>query len=242
MHIAMWTCARSRSTLLLRSFQQHNRCITFDEPLYAPYLMSTDSEHPHKDEIVSHHETDYDAVISQITDKLPPGIDFSFQKHTANNIPQDRDLSWLMDLKSFFLIRSPKEIILSRQAIYKSNKNFSLHEIGLKDLYNLFVQIRDLTGETPVVLDSADLLKNPRRVLQRLSDLLGFAFSESMLSWPPGLRETDPVWAKSWYRTLLESSTFLPPVARDQALPSHLQAIHLACLPYYDELYQHRIQ
>ena len=28
---------------------------------------------------------------------------------------------------------------------------------------------------------------------------VGVEFDPAMLSWPPGLRETDGVWAKHWY-------------------------------------------
>ncbi len=242
MHIAMWTCARSRSTLLLRAFQQHTKCLAQDEPLYAPYLSVAGFDHPDRETILAHHETDYDVVIQHMTGNLPPDKDFSFQKHTANNVRQDRDLSWLKQLRSFFLIRSPAEILLSRQAIYQSKKIFRMSEVGLEDLYRLFLQVQELTGKTPIVLDSADLLKNPREVLQKLSQLLGFAFSESMLSWSPGLRKTDPAWARTWYRTLEHSTTFLPYRDKNMTLPAHLEILHAACLPFYNALYAQRIQ
>ena len=133
-------------------------------------------------------------------------------------------------------------IILSRHAIYKTEKHFSLHDIGLEDLYNLFLRIQEITGKTPIVLDSTDLLKNPCGMLQRLSELLGFTFSKSMLSWAPGLRKTDPAWSKTWYQALTKTHTFMPYVAKNEVLPAHLQAIHEVCLPFYNALYTHRIQ
>ncbi len=38
-HIALWTCPRSRSTLMTRAFEELEGCLIFDEPLYAPYLL-----------------------------------------------------------------------------------------------------------------------------------------------------------------------------------------------------------
>ena len=241
MHIAMWTCARSRSTLLLRAFQQHRRCLALDEPLYAPYLVSAGFDHPHRQEILDHHETDYDRVIQEMTGLLPPNIDFSFQKHTANNLRKTDKLTWLSTLKSFFLIRSPKEIILSRHDIYDGDRNFTLHEIGLRDLYQLFLKVQEITHTIPVVLDSTDLIKSPRTMLPRLCSRLGIEFSDSMMTWSPGLKESDPIWAKSWYRTLLNSSGFIPYKPATRPLPAHLVSLHEECLPFYEALSEHCI-
>ena len=49
------------------------------------------------------------------------------------------------------------------------------------------------------VYDARDVLENPERILRLLCDAVGVDFMEAMLSWPPGLRETDGIWAKHWY-------------------------------------------
>ena len=33
---------------------------------------------------------------------------------------------------------------------------------------------------------------------------------QAMLSWPPGLRETDGIWAKHWYGEVAKSTSFQP--------------------------------
>jgi hypothetical protein len=240
-HIAMWTCARSRSTLVTRAFQQLEGCVIFDEPFYPPYLLTQGLDHPHRLEIIEHHETDYDKVIRKITGELPKGISFSFQKHTANNLPKNRGIDWLMSLDNFFLIRPPNEIIASRQEIYNSPKNFTLHEIGLAELYDLFIIIQELTGTVPIVVDSTDLVKNPDNVLQALCTQLGLSYSDKMLTWQSGMRETDPIWAKTWYTTLFNSSGFIPYSQKEYALPEHLKQIVEECLPFYEKLYQYRL-
>ncbi len=101
-HIAMWTCARSRSTLITRAFQQLEGGVIFDEPFYPPYLLTQGLDHPHRLEIIKHHETDYEKVIRKITGELQQCISFSFQKHTANNLPQNRGVDWLMSFDNFF--------------------------------------------------------------------------------------------------------------------------------------------
>ena len=51
----------------------------------------------------------------------------------------------------------------------------------------------------PPVIDSRDVLQQPRGVLTRLCETVGVAFDERMLEWPPGFRDTDGVWARHWY-------------------------------------------
>lgn len=240
-HIAMWTCARSRSTLMTRAFQQLDGCVIFDEPFYPPYLVARGFDHPHRLEIIERHETNYEIVISQITGNLPQGSSFSFQKHTANNLPINLDLHWLMNLDNFFLIRHPSEIIYSRQKKYSYPKKFTLHEIGLKDLYDLFMLIQERTKKMPLVVDSTDLIKKPRQVLQALCSQMGVGYSDKMLGWHAGLRETDPVWAKTWYTTIINSSGFIPYTQQKITLPEHLRSVFEECLPFYEKLYQYRM-
>ena len=82
-HIAMWTCARRRSTLMTRAFQELDGCVIFDEPFYPPYLATQatqEFDHPQRLEIIERYETNYEKVISKITGDLPQGYSFSFQK------------------------------------------------------------------------------------------------------------------------------------------------------------------
>ena len=58
------------------------------------------------------------------------------------------------------------------------------------------------------MIDARDVLENPRRILGLLCDAVGVEFSEAMLSWPPGLRETDGIWAKHWYAEVETSTGF----------------------------------
>ncbi|NET55869.1 MAG: hypothetical protein F6K47_06775 [Symploca sp. SIO2E6] len=226
---------------MARTFQQLDGCLIFDEPLYPAYLTTQGFDHPHRLEIIQRYETNYERIISKITGNLPQGYSFSFQKHTANNLPKNLNLDWLMCLDNFFLIRHPCEIIVSRQNIYNYQKNFTLHEIGIEDMYNLFVFIQERTAKMPIVVDSTDLIKNPRQVLQQLCTQLSVDFSDKMLTWQSGIRETDPLWAKTWYKTLANSTGFIPFVHQEITVPEHLKPVIEECLPFYENLYHYRI-
>ncbi|NES68565.1 MAG: hypothetical protein F6K24_26710 [Okeania sp. SIO2D1] len=226
---------------MTRAFQELDGCVIFDEPLYPPYLATQGFDHPHRLEIIERYETNYEKAISKITGDLPQGYSFSFQKHTANNLPTNLDLDWLMCLDNFFLIRHPREIIASRQKIYDYPKSFTLHDIAMEDLYNLFIFIQERTEKVPLVVDSTDIIKNPSKVLQELCNQLGVCYSDKMLTWQSGMRKTDPVWAKTWYRTIINSSGFLPFTQQEITFPEHLEPLFEECLPFYEKLYQYRI-
>jgi hypothetical protein len=86
------------------------------------------------------------------------------------------------------------------------------------------------------------VVENPRRILELLCDAVGVEFSEAMLSWPPGLRETDGMWAKHWYGEVATSTTFRRPSARDpEPVPERLQDVHDRCREFYDRLHEHRL-
>jgi len=102
-----------------------------------------------------------------------------------------------------------------------------------------FVQTR--TKSLPPVLDAKDVLENPERMLRLLCKLVGVEFSELMLSWPPGLRETDGVWAKYWYGEVAKTTSFRPYRPRHDEVPERLSKIYERCCECYERLYRHRL-
>ena len=101
--------------------------------------------------------------------------------------------------------------------------------------------MREKTGAAPPVIDSRDVLEDPRGVLGRLCAALGLEFSESMLSWEAGPRETDGVWAKHWYAAVEKSTGFHPYRPKRDELSNELAPVLDECRHYYDHLYAHRI-
>ncbi len=55
------------------------------------------------------------------------------------------------------------------------------------------------------------MLADPGRTLQRLCKALGIGYTDAMLSWPPGRRDTDGVWAPAWYESVERSTGFTTP-------------------------------
>ncbi|MGD1911489.1 MAG: hypothetical protein ACFB2X_11700 [Rivularia sp. (in: cyanobacteria)] len=244
-HIALWTCPRSRSTLITRAFEQLDGCIVFDEPLYGAYLLTHGFDHPHRQEMMDYCESNYQKVIQKITGDLPNGGSFSFQKHISKHALPEFGQNWLKSLHNFFLIRNPKEIAVSWHKVYGK---VTKHDLGMVENYKMFKEIEALTGTKPLVIDSTDFVKNPKKVLNILCSHLGLEFSEKMLSWQPGLKNSQLLFtaalssfAPTWYSTVMNSSGFIPYEEKQVNLPSEFKALVEECQPFYEEMYQYRL-
>jgi len=91
------------------------------------------------------------------------------------------------------------------------------------------------------VLDSRDLLRSPGPMLRALCAALDVPFDEAMLSWPPGPRPSDGVWAPYWYASVRASTGFGPYRPAAEPLPAHLRALADQCRPYYERLHASRL-
>lgn len=62
-----------------------------------------------------------------------------------------------------------------------------------------------------------------------------------MLSWKPGRRASDGVWAKHWYAAVEASRGFQPYVPKMNPLPERLADVHAECESIYRRLHEHRL-
>ena len=92
----------------------------------------------------------------------------------------------------------------------KKNDDPALEDLGFVQQAGIFDWVRERSGTVPPVIDARDVLQDPERMLRLLCQAVGIAFDPAMLSWPPGLRETDGVWAKHWYGEVAKSNGFAP--------------------------------
>jgi hypothetical protein len=237
--IAMWSGPRNISTALMRSWGNRPDTVVIDEPFYAFYLEATGKDHPYAEEVIATGETDWRNVIDQLTGPLPPGKTILFQKQMTHHLLPEIERGWLIDMKNFFLIRDPREVILS---YIKKNPEPTLEDLGFVQQMKLFEFVRGQTNSVPAVMDARDLLEDSERMLRRLCDALGVKFDEAMLAWSPGLRETDGAWAKYWYREVAGSTSFQPYKPKEGTVPDRLRETYDRCLQAYQQLYDYRLQ
>jgi hypothetical protein len=237
--IAMWSGPRNISTAMMRAWDNRNDTVVVDEPFYAFYLQRTDVNHPGAEEVMAQGETDWRKVIAQLRGRIPNGARIFYQKQMTHHLLSEISRDWLGEMTNCFLIRNPVEVIAS---YIKKNPDPTLGELGFVQQADIFDLVRRETGSVPPVLDAADVLRNPERMLRLLCDAVGVEFKEAMLSWPPGRRETDGLWAKYWYAEVERSTSFQPYRERKVEVPENLRGLEKRCRESYEELYQHRLR
>jgi len=235
----MWSGPRNISTAMMRSWGNRDDTTVVDEPLYAHYLSVTRKPHPGINEVIAAGETDWRKVVAKLTGPISDGKRIYFQKHMTHHLLPQIDRDWLCKLTNCFLIRDPREVLMSYAKIVETR---TLEGTGFPQQAEIVEWVRGHTGHMPPVLDAADVLRDPRRMLNLLCEAVGVEFQEAMLSWPPGPRPTDGVWAKYWYAEVEKSTGFRPYEPKQAELPPRLEALHRQCAAYYEQLYEHRLR
>ena len=237
--IAMWSGPRNISTAMMRSWGNRPDTFVCDEPFYAHYLHATGHDHPVAAEVIASGETDWRKVVAQLTGEVPDGKRVFYQKQMTHHLLPEIDRGWLSAVTNCFLIRDPRDVIVS---YIKKNNEPTLEDIGFVQQAEIFDSVRAQTGAIPPVIDARDLLESPEKFLRLLCNAVGLEFTDAMLSWPPGLRETDGIWAKHWYSEVATSTTFRqPPLRKSEPIPERLRDVYDRARECYDRLHQHRL-
>lgn len=235
----MWSGPRNISTAMMRSWENRSDTVVTDEPLYAHYLLTTGLEHPGAQEVIDHHETDWRRVIAELTGPVLDGNSIHYQKHMAHHLLPEIDRAWLDAMTNCFLIRDPKEMLTS---LIKVTPHPTIKDTGLPQQIEIFEQVKAKTGAIPPVLDSKEVLDDPRNLLGLLCEGIGVPFEEAMLTWDPGPRGSDGIWAKHWYGQVEQTTGFKPFKPKNEPVPNHLIPLYDECVPLYEALYGHRLR
>jgi hypothetical protein len=239
--IAMWSGPRNISTAMMRSFENRPDTSVVDEPFYACYLAATGAAHPMREEVLASQATDWRVVAEAMTGPVPEGRAVFYQKHMTHHMLPAIELDWTARLRNAFLIRAPEDVLLSYHEV---RGQATLQDIGVPQQRALFEREADRLGQAPPVIDSHDVLDDPRGVLGALCAALGIAFSERMLSWPAGRRASDGVWAPAWYGSVERSTGFSAPRerTRTEALPDDLRRVADAARGDYERMAAFRLK
>ncbi len=225
---------------MMRSFGARADCALIDELFYAAYLVATGLLHPMRGEVIASQPTDWRKIADALVGPSPDGKPVWYQKHMTHHMLPDFGRDWCDGLVNAFLIRAPEAVLASYSM---KRDDFTLQEIGLPIQAQLFDRVADRLGHAPPVVESQDVLADPRGVVSALSVACGVPFNSAMLSWAPGRRATDGVWASVWYQTVEQSTRFATPrreIAFDE-LPDVLKPIAAAARPIYDRLAAHKL-
>lgn len=239
LRVAMWSGPRNISTAMMRSFENRSDCVVSDEPLYAAFLKQTGLDHPGALEVIADGECDWRKVTTTLTSAIPGNKTLWYQKHMSHHLLDGMEHQWIYALNNVFLIRHPNAVVAS---YIKSRAEVKPKDIGLLQQAELFDELIRETGKTPLIIDSAEFLTQPRDYLQALCLHLSIPFQEAMLSWPSGSRSSDGIWAKHWYASVWQSTGFESRPELIAKLSAEHQNIADACLPAYQKLHEQRLK
>jgi hypothetical protein len=225
---------------MMRSFGARADCAVTDEPFYAAYLAATGLPHPMRDAVIASQPTDWRTVASALVGPPPEGKPIWYQKHMTHHMLPQFGREWCDGLVNAFLIRAPEAVLASYS---RKRDAFTLEEIGLPAQAELFDRAAERLGHPPPVVESQDVLADPRGALALLCEACGIAFDQSMLTWAPGRRTSDGVWAPAWYEAVERSTQFDPPRAEVgfADLPDPLKPIAERARPLYDRLAAYKL-
>jgi hypothetical protein len=239
--IAMWSGPRNISTAMMRAFENRPDTAVIDEAFYGVFLDRTGIDHPMRTETLAAMSTDPDEVARALLGPVPGGRAVFYQKHMTHHMLPGMDLGWTAVCRNAFLIRPPEQVLASYTA---KRSEVTLADIGFERQADLFDREADRLGAAPPVIESQDVLSDPRTALTVLCAALQIPFSEAMLSWPPGRRATDGVWAPVWYDAVERSTGFSRPrpSATLEDLDDDLRVIADAARPLYERMARHKLR
>ncbi len=239
LRLAMWSGPRNVATPLMRAFESRGDTVVVDEPFYAHYLKVTGIQHPGFARVIESGDTDWRSVVRRLTaGEIPEGTRVHFQKHMSQHLLDGMQGAWLDQLTHAFLIREPRAMLASLHRVWPGP---ALADTGLPQQVAIFDRVAERTGDTPPVLDSRDLLRDPAGVLAAFCERLGLPFHEQMLSWGTGPRETDGVWGETRYTNVRASTGFRPERPPTAELPRELEPLAERCTVLYEKLFAHRL-
>ena len=230
LRINCWSGPRNISTALMYSFRERVDTTVIDEPFYAHYLRVSGRKHPGHQEVLNSQDQYSEQVIENViqSEYSTPVVFFKQMCHHLVEI----DLSFFNNCSNILLIREPSLVIRSHA---KNVPDLKVSDIGL-DVQNSLLNRIIESGAVPVVVDSTNLLMNPKAILKELCQHLGIAFDTSMLSWEPGPKPEDGVWARHWYKNTHESSGFSNKESRRDPMPEKFLPVLEEATVLYDNL------
>jgi hypothetical protein len=238
MKLAMWSGPRNLSTAMMYAFANRADFNAVDEPFYAAYLAQTGLEHPMRAEILASQSADPKTVVREVLTADPADGRHQYQKHMTQHMISGVPRDWLSDVTNVFLIRHPVRVVASFAAKYE---NPMLGDIGFLQQAELFDEVVAL-GQTPVVLDSADIREDPEAMLRKLCDAVGLGFDPAMLAWPAGAKPFDGVWAPVWYGAVHNSTGFAGAEGPLPEVTGKLAELAHSALPAYEKMRSSALQ
>jgi|GEM_PF-6298090 len=197
------THPRATGTAFEKVIRTHDNITVLHAPYLDPYLIKKYGPH----HTFTHSLPDASVTFEDITNKLfqiakDSPVFFKESGYVLIEYLKDHpDFYNHPQVKIAFLIRDPAKSILS---FYKKMATVNESIIGHRQLWELFLLLKDQQLELPTIIDSDEFLKNPLASLNHLGDYWKLSFNENNLCWENGYAED---WRlKDWYVEVASST------------------------------------
>ncbi len=239
----LWANPRSTSTAFEWMMRQRGDLECFHEPYGEVWYQGDEPLWPRFDtDSVRTPGLTYDIVTDRLADTAKRKTVFSKDfPHYVSHMWSDE---FLAQFNHSFLIRHPAKVITS---IHKHWPEFTLSELSFVEQRTLFDRLCDQLGEVPPLIDSDDLLEDPKRVVRLYCEAIGIPFIKEALSWDAGARDEVSWWDGGSFHENLRNSTGLYPQARRDypdinKVTDKIKKMYDICMPHYEHLYQYRLK
>ncbi|XP_077988576.1 uncharacterized protein LOC144443076 [Glandiceps talaboti] len=258
--VVLWCQPRSRSTVFELAMASVPSFQVFHEPYMVADVFGVERQPLLSDPPVPGH------AFAEVKARLEadyPTKSVVFTKDFAINIRGNME-NLPSGFTHTFLIRDQKAVvtsdfmktvdvykdITSMDSIVKSVAEYC----DLKAMFEIYKYVKEVLRQRPIVIESDDLVRAPREVLQKYCNETGLPFHESMLKWKPGNKSYwfPPLQERpfvKYYDVALASSSFASVEERsntsvysDVELPEILYKVIESNRPIYDQLSKNKIQ
>jgi len=236
----MWSWPRNISTAMMRAWENRPDTAVVDEPFYACFLKNSPVRHPMHEAVLASQDSTWKGVTQGVlAADLSPYQHIQYQKQMTHHMIADIDISWFQGVTHAFLIRHPGDVLHS---YIEKRENPTASDIGFARQRKLYELACQYSNKAVPIVDSKDVLLDPKGILQQLCHSLGVSFKKDMLRWPAGPRQSDGVWASHWYNKVHESTGFSPYREKHYSLTAAQQSVVDESLPHYEYLYERRLK
>lgn len=241
MFLTLWATPRSTSTAFEWMMRERGDFTCFHEPFNEAYYYGKDRRSARDGAVGATPGLSFASVWRTLDDAAAAGP--VFMKDFAYSIEHDLADDRLASMTNTFLIRDPRRVV---QGLANHWPDCTSDEVGFVALHRLFHRVADLTGTTPPVLTSADLVERPAAATAAYCAAVGIDFIPEALEWEQGERSevswygegTGP-WHDDLRRStgIKKSTTVYPPLEDDPLLVE----LYEEARPLYEDLLTHKL-
>ena len=123
----MWSGPRNISTAMMRSWGSRADTFVIDEPYYAYYLSQNDLDHPGREKVLEDGDLDVEQISNGLVNDNNGNCSIYYQKHITHHLLDSIDREWMKSVVNCFLIRDPKDMIISYSRVHP---DLNMHLLG----------------------------------------------------------------------------------------------------------------